>query len=386
MNIKTIRMIGVLILALCLVFVSCEGPDQPVYDADNPDPNPTGGEAATVSSVEPASDFFAATVKVKGTGFNTDPDNNVVNFGNRVGTVTEASATELTVILPGIIGETVDTRVAVSGSEFWSNKVDFEFKALPESHELTTIDEEINWPNGVAIDADDNVYIGSAGDGVIFKITPTGEKSEFATVAVNGHIHFGPSGYLYVCAKDEGKIVRISPDGATIEDVVELENVVDFDWDENGDMYLLGNDAGVFKFADGSVTQLAEIGSSKNLRVFDGGLYVSDIWEGTIWRFDITADGLENQEAVYEGDSPSSFDLAANGLMIFAEAWDISLFTMFSDGSLGPAMYEEEMETPMRYMVWHKKSIYVVYPGWGEVGKTLKAYIGLEQAPRYGKQ
>lgn len=386
MKIKIIRLIGTFILALGLVFVSCEGPDQPVYDSDNPDPNPTGGAAATITSVEPAVEFFSATVKVKGSGFSTDPDNNLVNFGNRVGTVTEATATELTVILPGIIGETVDTRVAISGSEFWSNKVDFEFKALPESHDLTTIDEEIVWPNGVAIDASDNVYVGSAGDEAIYKITPGGDKTEFASLPVNGAIHFGPSGWLYVCEQGEGKIVRISPDGATIEDVVEVGDPIDFDWDADKNMYIVSNWSGISKYDGSEVTELASVDNGKCIRIYENGLYISDIWNGTIWRFDITADGLENQEAVYEGDSPVGFDIAANGLMIFSEAWEISLFTMFSDGSLGPAMYEDEMETPMRYMVWHKKSIYVVFPGWGDVGKTLKAYIGLEQAPRYGKQ
>ncbi len=180
MNIKIIRLIGALMLALGLVFVSCEGPDQPVYDASNPDPNPTGADPATVTAVNPAAGFFAETVKITGTNFNTDPDKNLVNFGNRVAEVTEATATELTVVTPGIIGETVDVRVAVSGSEYWSNMSPFEFKALPETHDLQTIDEEIVWPNGVAVDANENVYIGSARDGVIYKITPAGEKTEFA--------------------------------------------------------------------------------------------------------------------------------------------------------------------------------------------------------------
>jgi sugar lactone lactonase YvrE len=292
----------------------------------------------------------------------------------------------LTVVTPGIIGDSVEVKVAVAGSEFWSNAEGFKFKDLPETHDLVTVDEEIAWPNGVAVDANDNVYIGSAGDEVIYMITPDGDKSEFASVPVNGAIHFGPSGYLYVCEQGEGKIQRISPDGGTVEDVVEATDPIDFDWDADQNMYIVSNWSGISKYDGSSVTELVSLDNPKCIRIYEDMLYISDIWNSTIWRYDITADGLENQEAVYEGDSPSSFDIASNGLMIFAEAWEISLYTMFEDGSLGPAMYADEMETPMRYMLWNNKTIYVVFPGWGDVGKTLKAYIGLDQAPRYGKQ
>jgi hypothetical protein len=383
---KILWFAGASLLSLALVFVACEGPDQPVYDSDHPDPNPTGKNPATITAINPASGYFSETVTITGTNFNPDPTKDLVKFGNRVGTIVNATSTELTVITPGIIGDSVDVSVAIAGSEYWSDPVGFFFKPLPETNDLQVIDEEISWPNGVAIDADENIYIGSANDEMIYKITPDGDKSEFAPALIHGALHFGPGGYLYVCQKDEGNIIRISPDGSTSEDVVDVENPVDFDWDADGNMYIVSDESAVSLFADGTLTELAEVSTAKNVRVFENSLYVSAIWDGTIWKFDITPDGLENQEAVYEGDSPSSFDFASNGLMVLAEAWEISLYTLFQDGSMGPLMYEEELETPMRYMVWHGKSLYIVYPGWADVGKTLKVYIGLEQAPRYGEQ
>ncbi len=122
---------------------------------------------------------------------------------------------------------------------------------------------------------------------------------------MNGAIHFGPSGYLYVCEQGEGKIVRISPDGGTIEDVVEVGDPIDFDWDANMNMYIVSNWSGISKYDGSEVTELASIDNGKCIRIYEDNLYISDIWNGTIWKFDITADGLENQEAVYEGDSPS---------------------------------------------------------------------------------
>jgi len=40
--------------------------------------------------------------------------------------------------------------------------------------------------------------------------------------------------------------------------------------------------------------------------------------------------------------------------------------------------------TPMRYTAFKGKNCYFVYPGWGDVGGVMKAYIGVEQAPDYG--
>ncbi len=67
------------------------------------------------------------------------------------------------------------------------------------------------------------------------------------------------------------------------------------------------------------------------------------------------------------------------------EAWETSLFTVSAEGDEG-VMFEEQLETPMHYLTFFDKAIYVVYPGWGDVGVVLKTYIGVEQAPNYGRQ
>jgi hypothetical protein len=385
MKIKIIWLVGALLLILGLFFVACEAPDQPTYDSSN-DPNPTGLDPATVTSVNPTSAYFSEQIVITGEDFNPDPEHNVVSFGTRVGTILEVSETQMTVVTPGIIGETVDLEVAITGSEFWSDPVSFTFKPLPEADSLAVLDEEIDWQNGIAVDSESNVYIGSVNDGAIYKITPDGNKSEFVSTPINGHMHFAPNGYLYVCQQGEGKIVRVSPDGSSVEDVVEVGSPIDFDWDENGDMYIVSNWSGISKFDGSTVTELASMDNPKCIRVFNDQLYVSDVWNGMIVRFDITDSGLENKTALIESNSISTFEIANNGLIIFAFAWQTSLYTLFSDGSLGPLLYEERMMTPMRYMVWNDKSIYVTFPGWGGIGMSMKAYIGLTQAPRYGPQ
>jgi len=189
--------LGVLLMA-GLLFLACESNDQPVLGVDEPDPNPTGKSAASMSELLPSEGFLRDVVTIKGSGFDTTPEFNLVKFGEKVGTVVNATSTELSVVAPNISGDTVMVSVSVKGSEFWSNEIPFVFFDA-----LSVIDEEVFWPNGVEVDDAGNVYIGASDDKIV-KIAPDGTPSDFASVPVKGQIRFGPGNYLYVCEKWEG--------------------------------------------------------------------------------------------------------------------------------------------------------------------------------------
>jgi len=379
MKINIIRSTCLITILAIFLIGGCEGPDQPTYTADN-DPNPTGLSPSAITVLSPQEGYLKDIVVISGSGFNTNPEYNVVAFGSKVAHIISVTSTQLEVQAPNISGETVDVKVAIKGSEFWSNELEFSFYDA-----LETIDEEIVWPNGVAVDNDDNVYIGSAADEEILKIATDGTKSTFASVPVSGAIEFGPENYLYVCEQGEGKIIRISPDGGTIEDVVEVESPIDFDWDADGNMYIVANWTGIFKLDTGNnLTQVAEVDNGKCIRIFENSLYISDIWNSAIIKYEITAAGIENEEVIYEGDSPLGIEVDENGTLYFTEAWETTLYAMDADGNT-EALYEGELMTPMHYLTFYKKKIFIVYPGWGDVGMTMSAYVGVEQAPNYGR-
>ncbi len=384
MNTKFFSMLLALLAALMLF--ACEKLENPAFGPENPDPNPSGLPAAALTALAPTEGFLKDVVKITGSGFDPDPSFNLVQFGNKTGEVLSATATELTVRAPNIDDATVTVRVAVKGSEFWSNQMSFIFKPT-----VRIIDEEIHWPKGVAVDDSDNVYVGSGSDEIVYKITPDGHKSEFAHVAVNGAIHFGPNHSLYVCNQEEGKIVRVSSDGGTVEDYVVTEglHVIDFDWDAAGNMYIVANDSGIVKYdAGGNLSAAADLSTPKSCRVFGNYLYVTDIWDtGSVWRYEITASGLEHEEIIYTNHDvpPVGLEVDAEGTVYISEAWDAHLLAIKADHST-EVLFAEKLSAQMRYLTFHKKTIYAVHPGSGDVGTLFSAYIGVEQAPNYGRR
>ena len=105
-------------------------------------------------------------------------------------------------------------------------------------------------------------------------------------------MEFGPDNYLYVCEQGEEKIERISPDGSTVEEVVSVPGPVDFDWDQDGNMYIVENETGIHRLdPSGTLTYMVDLSTAKCCRVFENYLYVTAIWDGKISRFEITSGG-----------------------------------------------------------------------------------------------
>jgi sugar lactone lactonase YvrE len=368
-------------LIVGIIIFSCSAPDEPTYGSKHPDPNPSGLATPILDSLSPGEGYLKDIIKVYGSGFNTNPEYNFISFGKNIGNILDATPNELTVQTPNISNDTVNVRVSIKGSEYWSKELPFVFK-----NTLETIDEEIVWPNGVAVDDNDNVYVGSADEGVIYKIEPNGDKSEFASVPISGSMEFGPDNYLYVCEQGEEKIERISPDGSTVEEVVSVPGPVDFDWDQDGNMYIVENETGIHRLdPSGTLTYMVDLSTAKCCRVFENYLYVTAIWDGKISRFEINSGGLGEEEIVMEEmDSPLGIEFDANGTMYYTLAWETSLYTLTPDGS-EEILYEGELMTPMHYLTFYGKKMYIVYPGWADVGTTMSAYVGVEQAPNYGR-
>ncbi len=379
-NTKLLKIIG-FIAVLGFMLNSCDQLKHTVYGSDNPDPNPTGQGPAVITEITPSEGYLKDIITINGSGFSNVADENLVSFGQLVGTIISASTTSLQVETPDLTGQTVEVKVAIKGSEFWSNSGEFTFKDA-----IQYVTTDINWPMGVDADDDGNVYIGSAGDGVIYKIDTNDNMTVFAEVGPSGAIRFGPEKWLYVCQSWDGTVTRISPDGSTSEEYAAVEGVRDIDWDGSGNTYILQGSGGVVRI-DPSGNQLQAVedgtygGETKSCRIFGDYFYFTEIWGSTLWRMDITANGLENPVAVYEGNSPVGIEIDENGTVYFTEAWETTLYTLNPDDLSVNALFEGELMTPMRYLNYVKKIIYIVFPGWGGIGEVMSVFIGIPQAP-----
>ena len=254
------------------------------------------------------------------------------------------------------------------------------------------LDDSTTWPNGVDVDDAGNVYFGSQADGVIYKIDLDTVRTVFATVPVGGAIHFGPEGYLYVCEVNGGKIVRISPDGSTIEDVVSVTSPIDFDWDADGNMYIVNNWGGSIHMLPpgGSLTEVASgFGSPKCLRVFEDYLYVTSVWSAKLSRFHLTGSGLGPEEVYYTNNNPLGIEFDRKGVLYSTTAWESSIYLYAPGGAAEAIIYEGELTTPLHYLSFNGKYIYIVSAqnkGPDGTGVVMRVYAGVEQAPRYGRQ
>jgi len=384
------RYLFLAILACLLIILACEIPDNPTYGTDRPDPNPAGTPAASLTAVTPNVGYLNEVVVLTGSGFNPNPGDNLVAFGTGVGTILNATATELTVQLPALQGVTVMCRVAVKGAVEWSNELPVTFNLAVEDVALG-----LNWPMGVEADDAGNVYIGSASDGVVYKVDPDGNQTVYAEAPPFGALRWGPGGDLFVANADEGVVYRVSDNGATVETYVDAGvAATDFDWAENGNMYIAGNWGDGIAMYDGeTVTELDGTGGGeyKSCRVFGNYFYATDRGDDELVRFPITADGLGAKEVISDDNNPVGLEINADGTLIVTSTRGYTLFLYNGDGENVGTIFEDELgdeaeSNTLRAIRMHGKLVYAAYPGGSSdgAGSVKQIYIGTGSAPNWG--
>ena len=60
-----LKVIQKLIFLAGLVFIACEAPNQPTYDEDHPDPNPTGKQAPILNLITPSEGYLNQIVTIE---------------------------------------------------------------------------------------------------------------------------------------------------------------------------------------------------------------------------------------------------------------------------------------------------------------------------------
>lgn len=331
------------LLAVTLIS-ACDGPGSNSLFDDTvtflPDP--------TVTSLNPATRFFAGfqTITITGTNFSPTPTNNTVWFNNVKATVVSASATQIVVNTPNLVADSIGVKVAVKGAIGFSNNT--RYRLEPLFSDATSLPPN-TLPVGAAVDRDGFFYISYINSA---SAAPLGVGRFDATralqqtyVPVQGWAYramkIGPDGGLYMLRVAGGVpiVYRSGPaGGATTNWASSVGRAEDLDFDAQGFAWVVGSNE-TNTAANQRIVRIQDLGASRAVtgypfvangtavKVYAGHLYVGGTRANVpkIWRFPINPDntlGAEEEWIDLTSYSslavPRSIAFATDGTMFVA--------------------------------------------------------------------
>ncbi len=295
-----------IILVVIIPFIGCsEDENISLYH-----PTTTTFPNPTISSVTPIGSAVAGvdTVVIQGTGFSSILTDNEVFFNAQSAVVIQATGTEIKIIAPLLVSDSVTIRVAVHGSYEFSNKVGYSLKpAVAIFGDL----QSIELSKTVTTDSSGNLYTGFSVNSLeagILKFDPLGTRSAYAPKTGGDwtDIKMGPGGYLYA-VRNIRAVYRFAPGGGAAATVWSAltsgVTLGDIDFDQNGNLWAGGNNISIYRIApDKTVTTYPFTGEIHSLRVYDGYLYFAALTDAgeKIWRAQITSGGLGTPEIYFD--------------------------------------------------------------------------------------
>jgi DNA-binding beta-propeller fold protein YncE len=189
--------------------------------------------------------------------------------------------------------------------------------------------------DGLAFDSSGNLFVPDRDSHTVFKFTPDGTKSTFATLLRNPiGLVFDSSGNLFV-ADSGGAISRFGPDGTKSTFATRLKNPLSMICDGARNLFVGDlDDRSIFKFApDGTKGMLAtELEPGCLALDPSGNLYVADYGSRSIFKF--TSDGTKSTFASGISYPAMALDGGANLFVYDSIKHSIFKFTPDGNGSL----------------------------------------------------
>lgn len=250
----------------------------------------------TVSGLSPAAGPIGTTVTISGTNLDPDPSKNLVRFNGIQGQVTAATSTALTVVVPA--GATTGpVSVQIGG-----------LVLAGISYTVTSSDgHNLFDPQG-------NLYVGSLASNAIYRISPSGVLTRFATsTSINspqGLTYF--NGSLYVASYNNSLILKIDQNGTVTTLTSAVSQPRSIIVDPQGTLYVASSNTLYRLSQTGVPTQVATgFSNIRGLAYNNGRLYLSESGANQVRRIE-----PDNSVTTYVTglSSPSglSFDTAGN--------------------------------------------------------------------------
>ena len=189
------------------------------------------------------------------------------------------------------------------------------FKFTPAGT-TSTFASGLNGPYGLAFDGSGNLFAADYNSGAIFKFTPDGTKSTFASGLSNPTgLAFDSSGNLFEADFSSGAIFKFTPAGTKSTFASGLSGPAGLAFDSSGNLFEADFSSGtIFKFTPAGTKSTFASGLSGPVGLaFDssGNLFEADYNSGTIFKF--TPDGTKSTFASgLSNPSGLAFDSSGN--------------------------------------------------------------------------
>lgn len=392
-------------LLLWLVIGCNEEPPASLYDESF-----VSGAQPVITSVNPPAGGLAGvtTITITGSNFSPTKKDNIVFFDATPATVLEASPTQLKIMAPNLVKDSIRIRIAVTGSTLFNDP--------PVLYKLGAAFEEVKdvanfgEPWGTTVDTSGNIYASIASQG-IKKFDPSGTGSSWAPsggFTKWSSLKLGANGMIYAVLGLKAMFTIVQ--GGTPQVFVRspanpIGNVSDFDFDAQGNIWAGGNNTDVYRVApDKSVKSYPLNATIRSVRVYSGHVYfaaflIADSTE-KILRCPITASNDLGAEEVYFNFSASAFGAGKRSVYAinFTSQGDLLLGTDGPDPIIvvhpnksAEVFYGGLFPPTIHILAWGKGTELVAVKGTaagGAVGSSQKIYrinAQVTGAPYYGR-
>lgn len=298
-------MMILLSFGLLAFFIGCsEDPEPSLYNLVSP-----AGVVPTITSISSSTSTPLAgfsTLSIHGKNFSPNVDENFVFFNGVKGTVLSATTTKIDVKSPAsVFGDSIQVRVTVYKNEnisntfiyAISNPINIPFPFDPKVGDVPWSVTAFN--NGDLLVSLDGKGIKRISAGVISDYIPKGAESYWNAIKLQSN------GNVFAARNLRGVwrlLQNTTPSTAPWAITPTGTRVWDFDWDQNLNLWAVGNNNVIIKIkSDLTSSTYNFVGNLRAVRFFNGYLYVAGARDNVekVWRFVVDSNGDLGAEEEY---------------------------------------------------------------------------------------
>ena len=395
----------------------------------NPDEQATGS-APTLSSISPEGGYLSGVdaITVTGTGFSKNITDNRIYFSNSEesgvpGVILSATATQLEVRPPNIVGDTILVKALVSGAETFSNVLTYKLSP-PIVDVYPGFKPNSQTPVSLGLDNNGDLFVAVTESGTPLginkiDISATGENISNYILANNRFrfdaIDFSSDNRMYITlgiravfqgtegAKEGAHFIMPPP-----------FTFINFDIDENGYMWLVGNNTHIVRHIPqtdrvsiSNINNLPENtaifpfeANLKGVSYYNSALYLlgKDDNGPKIWKADLNADSEVTTVSLFSDigaalgdvtveDTFTDLVIAEDGMLYVATNRSESILEISADGSTVGALYAGVLYPSVTSLDWddgdflYANTIATTVDG--SVNSVIKINMQKKSAPDY---